>query len=429
MPLTRTLGRGRLPAAPNSLPTLPHVYGRALQLLRAFAPPHRAASLFPLDGPSSGVFFFLGFFPVLPLGCPFGAVTSGTPTHFLAPCSVGALVGVFLRITPPRIRLPVSLGLRPDPLGLACVGWLALARGAVAGEWALEGVHPARRFPVPIVVLKWGVGENKDKKRTRAKKDRKNAKSRTSEQNRHALLPARRARGAAATRGGARGRWQQQSARVTPTADGARRRAVVRGSCKKSTGLVASLARTTREERGGQRGGKGEQRRSGWYSEGTGGTARGLAAQRGGGGHSEGEGGTARGRGGAKRQGKEYNREVGVAGREDGAVSARDVRAGDGRPDGQQQVSRTAPPIRTEHPSGGTAALASTVFKGKPTNRGAPRHWKREEQNEMAGGGTFCRCTDESAAPLQPTGRADGGGVPSTGCGPSRSRFLVGCPV
>lgn len=68
-------------------------------------------------------------------------------------------MGVFLRITLPRIGLLVSLGLRPDPLGLVCVGWLALARGAVAGKWAPGGVHPPRPFPVPIAVLSWGESE------------------------------------------------------------------------------------------------------------------------------------------------------------------------------------------------------------------------------------------------------------------------------
>lgn len=159
-PLTRTLGHRRL-------------CGRRPFLLRPCAMSTRTPCFFFFcSAPPRGLppspwcsfvacffFFFLGVFPFLPLGCLFGATAPGSPAHFLAACSLGALMGVFLRITLPRIGLLVSLGLRPDPLGLVCVGWLALARGAVAGKWAPGGVHPPRPFPVPIAVLSWGEQE------------------------------------------------------------------------------------------------------------------------------------------------------------------------------------------------------------------------------------------------------------------------------
>lgn len=190
----------------------------------------------------------------------------------------------------PRVPLVRSWGSSCASLSRVSVCSCHWACGRILWAWCASGGWPSRVVPWRGSGHRGGsilparsqslspssVGENQSKK-TREKKEQAKQEE-PAHETAITLLPARRAKGAAATRGGTRGGWQRQSARLAAAVD--------RG-VKNSAGQVASLARRTGEERGGQRGGKGEQRGGGGYSEGTGGTARGLTAQRGGGTHSE----------------------------------------------------------------------------------------------------------------------------------------------
>lgn len=289
-------------------------------------------------------------------------------------------MGVFLRITLPRIGLLVSLGLLPDPLRLVCVGWLALARGAVAAEWAPEGVHPALPFLTPIAVLRWGVGENKGKKK-REKTEKANQEAGTLNKTAMSLLPVRRARGVAATRDGARGGGSSGS--LPAAADGARRR-VVRGSWKK----VPRRRQPGMEKWGG----------AGRTARGQGGTAWGWWVQRGDGRHREGVRGTARGRGAYGVWGREEEKRGGGGGEKTvRCPRGTRERGTDGQaacrfPSGQRcQSGRNIRAVgRRPWPP---------LYSRARQRIGALPATGKGNKNEKAGGGTFCRCTDESASP------------------------------